>query len=60
MKERGQRLFRISERIEPDLIGLGNEHFDGRFVIEDHLGFQDVFTLCRLTEFDQVWVSRRL
>ena len=41
------------EGIEPNLVGLFDEHFDGRLVVQDHLGFLYVFTLCCLTEFDQ-------
>ena len=42
------------EGIESDLIDFFDKHFDGRLVIQDHLGFLYVFTLCRLTEFNQV------
>ncbi len=42
------------KRIESYLIGCLHQQFDGGLVIQDHLGFMNVFAGCDLSEFDEV------
>nr|UOZ96703.1 hypothetical protein NCPCFENI_00600 [Cupriavidus sp.] len=40
------------ESIKTYLVGVLDQHLDSSLVVEDHLGFEGVLTLCDLTEFD--------
>ena len=42
------------EGVEIDLIDILDQHLDGDFVVEDHLGFLGILALCHLAELDQV------
>ncbi len=39
--------------IETDFVGLLDEHFDGRLVVQDHLRFQRILSLGGLAQFEQ-------